>query len=131
MWTTIEEMRTLGIYPDAKTYALILERPFVNENVEMIIQYVAEMMQRGITPELDTAQRAIIIATNYNLPKLALELAHAFEHDSVRRLDIEVWMNCLICAAENLYVRLRAIHRHHHCLTSFCRLTVSLKPGKK
>ena len=114
MWTTIEEMKTLGIHPDSKTYAQILERPLVNENFEMVVQYLTEMMQRGITPELDTAQRAIIIATKYHLPKLALELAHAFEYDSVRRLDSEVWLNCLICSAENLYVRLRAIYRHHH-----------------
>lgn len=109
MWTTIEEMKTLGIHPDSRTYAHILELPLVNENVEMIVQYISEMMQRGITPELDTAQRAIIVATKYCLPKLALELAHSFEYDSVRRLDSEVWLNCLICSAENLYVRLHTI----------------------
>lgn len=124
-------MKSLDIHPDSKTYALILERPLVNENVEMVVQYLGEMMLRRITPELDTAERAIIITTKYCLPKLALELAHAFEYESVRRLDSEVWLNCLICSAENLYVRLHAIYRHHHFLTYFCRLTGSSKPGKK
>lgn len=131
MYTTLEDMKALGIHSDSKTYALVLERPLQNENVEMIVQGMAEMLSLGITPELDTAQRAIIIATRYGLPKLALELAHAFEFDSVRRLDSQVWLSCLICSAENLYVCPRTHLSSSPHLEHYYRPTVSSNPGKR
>jgi hypothetical protein len=104
MWIILEQMRELNIPPNAQTFALILEKPLLGENLEMAIQYFSEMSARGIVPELQTAQAVIILAAKLGHAKLALEIASTFEDQSVRRLDNEVWLNCLISSAEALYV---------------------------
>lgn len=102
----LAKMEDLGIIPNAQTFTLILERPLQAGNLEMAIQYMGEMATRDIVPELSVAQTTIQLACKMGYPKLALELAETFETTSVRRLDTEVWVNCLISSAENLYVSL-------------------------
>jgi hypothetical protein len=97
-------MEELNIPPNAQTFSLIMERPLTGKNLEMAVQYMGEMYERGINPELQTAQGVITLAADFGYPRLALELANTFEEQSVRRLDHEVWLNCLLSAAENLYV---------------------------
>lgn len=97
-------MNELNIPPNAQTFSLIMERPLRAEHLEMVVQYMGEMVTRGIVPELQTAKAAIILATKLGHPRLAIEMANHFEEASVRRLDNEVWLNCLIASAEDLYV---------------------------
>jgi hypothetical protein len=104
MWGILSRMEAVNISPNAQTFTLILERPLLKKNLEMAVQYMGEMNTRRIVPELPTAQAIIILAAKLGHPRLALEIASTFEEDSVRRLDGEVWVNCLISAAENLFV---------------------------
>lgn len=104
MWDILNRMEELNMPPNAQTFALILERPLLGENIELAVQYLGEMNARGIIPELPTVQGIIILATKLGHSRLALEIASTFEEESVRRLDNEVWVNCLISSAENLYV---------------------------
>jgi hypothetical protein len=104
MWSVLERMQELNMPPNAQTFSLILERPLLGENIEMAIQYMGKMNAHDIRPELQTAQDIIILAAKLGHARLALEMANKFEAESVRRLDNSVWVNCLISAAENLYV---------------------------
>lgn len=119
MWKILEEMNEIGLTPNAQTFTQIMERPLLGENVEMAVQYMGEMLARGIVPELQTAQRAIILATSFGHAKLALDMANKFEEHSVRRLDNEVWVNCLIVSAENLYVSSIYISMSFRCFTKY------------
>lgn len=97
-------MKELNITPNAQTFALVMDRPIRARNLEMVVQYMGEMVTLGLVPELQTAQGAVILATKRGHPRLAIEMANYFEESSVRRLDNEVWLNCLIGSAEDLYV---------------------------
>jgi pentatricopeptide repeat protein len=105
MWQVVDKMTELGIHPNAHTYSLLISRYVSNENFEMALQLLFEMSARGLVPDLKTAQSVITLATRFNSPRLALDLAMSFEDGSVRSLGPQVWMNCLISSAEELFVR--------------------------
>ena len=87
----------------------------------MALQLLREMTTLGLAPELGTAKGVIILAANSRSPRLALDLARSFEDSSVRKLDAEVWMNCLIASAQELYVS-------QHVPSFSPRLCQSLRP---
>ncbi|KIJ68158.1 hypothetical protein HYDPIDRAFT_148513 [Hydnomerulius pinastri MD-312] len=103
MWEIVDTMKEIGIEPNEHTYALIIKRMTTTESIELALQYFEEMSRRGLTPELTTAQDIVRLATDMNFPRLAVELAQNFEARSVRRIDGETWMSCLISSAEGLY----------------------------
>jgi hypothetical protein len=115
MWSILDRMQELRMPPNAQTFSLILERPLIGGNLELAVQYLGLMNTLGIVPELQTAQNIIILATTLGYPRLALDIASTFEDNSVRRLDNEVWVNCLISSAENLFVRL--FNNSHPCMS--------------
>jgi hypothetical protein len=115
MWSILDRMQELRMPPNAQTFSLILERPLIGGNLELAVQYLGLMNTLGIVPELQTAQNIIILATTLGYPRLALDIASTFEDNSVRRLDNEVWVNCLISSAENLFVRL--FNNSHACMS--------------
>ncbi|KAF9227372.1 hypothetical protein BS17DRAFT_764620 [Gyrodon lividus] len=103
MWEIVGKMEGRGIQPNEQTYALIIKRATTTESIELALQYMHEMTCRGLIPELTTAQDVIRLAADMNFPKLAVEIAQNFEAHSVRRIDGETWMSCLISSAEMLY----------------------------
>jgi len=104
MWEAVDKMTELGIPPSTYTYSLIISRFLSNENLELALQFLFHMKARGLVPELKAAQGVILLAARLGYPRLALDLAASFEEGSVRKLDPEVWMNCLIASAQDLYV---------------------------
>lgn len=104
MWYILSQMQDLKIPPNAQTLTLILEKPLMVGNLEEAVQFLGEMNLSGVVPELRPVQAIITLAAEFGHSRLALEIANMFEEASVRRLDNEVWVQCLISAAENLYV---------------------------
>lgn len=104
MWEIVDKMKSLGIEPNEQTYALIINRMTTTESIELALQFMDELTSRGLTPQLTTAQDIVRLAAELNFPRLAVELAQKFEEQSVRRIDGETWMACLISSAEALYV---------------------------
>jgi pentatricopeptide repeat protein len=86
------------------TYALLIRRYLADANLEMAFKLLVEMEGRGLTPLLNTAEDVIVLAAKRRMPRLALELAENFEASSVRRLDMHVWVSCLLSSSECLYV---------------------------
>lgn len=105
MWDTLESMGRFEISPNESTYELIILRYAEAGHVELALQFLSELGERGLSPTLKSAQSIILAACKMGFPRLALDLADAFEQTSVRRLDSGVWVNCLIACAESLYVR--------------------------
>lgn len=105
MWQVVHEMKKQGIEPDEHTYALIIGRATATESLELALQYMHEMDGLGLVPRLTTAQDVIKLATDMDLPKLAIEIAQNFESRSPRKLGGETWMSCLTSSADMLYVR--------------------------
>lgn len=103
-WRLLDLMGEYSISPNQTTYEIIILRLVESENLELALQFLAEMNKLELGPTLKTMQAIINLACDIGYPRLALELADAFESTSVRRLESEVWMNCLACAAEHLYV---------------------------
>lgn len=105
MWQVVDEMKKQGIEPNEETYAFIIGRATSTESLELALQYMREMDTLGLVPRLTTAQDVIKLATDMDLPKLAIEIAQHFESRSPRRLGGETWMSCLTSSADMLYVR--------------------------
>jgi pentatricopeptide repeat protein len=118
MWEVVDKMVELGITPDTRTYTAIISRFVSNGNFELALQFLLEMNSRGLVPELKAAQGVILLATKLGFPRLALDLAVLFEEQSTRKLDPEVWMNCLIASAQELYVS-------NHLVVDICSLSVN------
>lgn len=97
-------MERYGIEPDAITYEILILRCTPKLQVEQALLYLGEMNALGLTPTLKTAQALVVSASRLGLPRLALDLAELFEQSSARRLDGEVWVECLISSAEALFV---------------------------
>ena len=89
---------------NAQTYDAIIGFYIENENLDMALHKLAEMNDLDMTPGLETAQRLIVLAVQTGYPRLALDLALAYENTSVRRIDTETWMKLLTASAQNLYV---------------------------
>lgn len=104
-WRILDMMATYDISPNQTTYEIVILRLLESQNLELSLQYLAEMNKNGLTPSLKTVQGIIRTACALGYPRLALELADAFESTSVRRIENEVWLDCLGSAAEHLYVR--------------------------
>ena len=104
MWSVLDKMSEMKISPDASTFSIIISRYVVAGNLEVALQYLFDMNGRGILCELKTIQDIIILTARSGLPRLALDLASSFENSSVRKIDADVWMHCLIYSAHALYV---------------------------
>ncbi|KAL4073938.1 hypothetical protein J3A83DRAFT_4091558, partial [Scleroderma citrinum] len=102
-WETLNRMAEQGIPPNEQTYALIVKRITATESIELALQFMHEMAKRGFTPDLTATQDVIKLAADLHLPRLAIDLAQNFEAHSVRRIDGETWVACLISSAELLY----------------------------
>ncbi|KAF9241570.1 hypothetical protein BU15DRAFT_44674 [Melanogaster broomeanus] len=103
IWEIVDEMKRQDIQPNEHTYALIIKRATTTESIELALRYMHEMRSRGLTPELTTAQDIIKLAADMGLPRLALDIAQTFEAQSLRRIDSETWMSCLMSSADMLY----------------------------
>lgn len=93
-----------GIRPNEFTYEILILFTCKTENLEFALQKLSDMSHEDLAPTLKTAQSIVSLACDVNQPRLAVELAEAFERSSVRRLDGIVWMKCLTASAEALYV---------------------------
>ncbi|CAL1706575.1 unnamed protein product [Somion occarium] len=102
-WIILDLMEQYDIPPNNKTYELIISRMCEADNLESALQQLAEMNKLGLSPTLQTAEAIIRLACKLDSPRLALDLADAFEETAVRRLDGVVWMECLSASADALY----------------------------
>jgi len=103
MWEIIALMDKHGVDRDQRTYEHIILRYLEHSSIELALRYLAEMGERQLAPTLKTMEGIIYTACKLHLPRLALDLAEAFEDSSVRRLDTQVWMDCLIACATDLW----------------------------
>lgn len=97
-------MEEMGVEPNAATYGLIISYFASAKNIENALRYLYVMKSKGIEPELRTLQLVVEIAADSGNARLALDLVNAFESDSVRRLESDVWVNCLTASASCLWV---------------------------
>ncbi|KAI6157784.1 hypothetical protein BKA82DRAFT_4061395 [Pisolithus tinctorius] len=102
-WETLEKMVDRGVPPNEQTYALIIKRITTTEGVELALQFMHEMAKRGFTSDLTATQDVIKLAAHLNFPRLAIDIAQNFEAHSVRRIDSEAWISCLVSSAELFY----------------------------
>jgi hypothetical protein len=108
LWSVLDKMSEMDITPNAGTFSHVIARYVASDNVELALQYLFDMNGRGLACELKTANAIIDLTARTGSPRLALDIAEAFEKGSVRKLDAQVWMNCLIHSAGALYVRTKS-----------------------
>ena len=97
-------MEDAGVEQTEGTYTQLIQRHLDDSNLEMAFKLLVEMEGRGLTPTLRTAEGVIALAAERRMPRLALELAENFEASSPRRLDMHIWVSCLLASSECLYV---------------------------
>lgn len=101
-------MEEWSIRPDSTTYEIIITRCTENQRLESALQYLSKLAPAGLSPTLATASAVVCCAANLGFPRLALDLADAFEATSVRTLENDVWVDVLASCAEQLYVGFHA-----------------------
>lgn len=99
-------MKEHGIGPDEKTFDIIIKRHVLGGNFEHALQALFELDDRSLKATLQSAESVIKLACEFRYPRLALDVAEAFEASSVRRLDSTAWMDILIASSHMLWVRL-------------------------
>ena len=104
VYEVLDLMDQQGVAPNEMVYEILLTRRAVGMQIEDVLHVLTDMSARGITPTLKAASAYIKTAGLLGYPRLAIDLAHSFEQESNRRLPGEVWSDCLISAAENLFV---------------------------
>ncbi|KAL0956278.1 hypothetical protein HGRIS_002436 [Hohenbuehelia grisea] len=102
-WRVLDKQTALGIEPTSAACSEILLRFIKARHLEFAIQFLREMRLRGIAPELKPASDLVKLAASRGFPRLALDLLDFIEVQSMRKLDHEVWTNCLISSAEALF----------------------------
>ncbi|KAJ3992641.1 hypothetical protein F5050DRAFT_1787455 [Lentinula boryana] len=103
LWPIIRAMEEMGVEPNAATYSLIITYFASAKNIEAALRYFHAMKRKGIEPELRTLQLIVQAAADSGHARLALDVLNAFESDSVRRLESDVWINCLTASASCLW----------------------------
>lgn len=98
-------MERYGVVPNTHTYYHIILRHAEARNLEMCLQCFAEMNARDVSPSLRTAQVVIELAASLGHPRLALDIAYAFEVASVRKLESQDWMHILDASTACHFVR--------------------------
>jgi pentatricopeptide repeat protein len=101
----LEDMERHGVVPNTHTYYHIILRYVEAHNLEMCLQCFAEMNARGVSPSLRTAQVVIELAASLGHPRLALDIAYAFEATSIRKLEHKDWMRILDASTACHFVR--------------------------
>ncbi|KAJ3827970.1 hypothetical protein F5880DRAFT_1533489 [Lentinula raphanica] len=103
LWPIVRAMEEMGVEPNAATYGLIINYCVGSKNIENALRYLNIMKSKGIEPELRTLQTIVEIAAESGHARLALDIVNSFESDSVRRLESDVWINCLTAASSCLW----------------------------
>ena len=87
------------------TYEYVIGHLIEQENLELALQWLAEMGKEDLPPTLKTIQSLIRLAADKGDTRLAIDLAVNFERSTPRILDAVTWYRCLTAAADSLYVR--------------------------
>lgn len=103
-WEVWDLIRQYGFDSDDQLYELLIGRIVGGQNLERALQCLNEMGEKGVRTTLKTVQGLIQLTCQLHQPRLALELALAFEETSVRRVDTKTWMSILIASSEAFYV---------------------------
>ncbi|RPD57625.1 hypothetical protein L226DRAFT_503590 [Lentinus tigrinus ALCF2SS1-7] len=126
----IKLMEEWSIRPNETTYEIIITRLVENQRLENALQYLSKLAPAGLSPTLRTAAAVVQCAADLGFPRLALDLADAFESTSIRRLESEVWVDVLVSCAEQLYaegterVWRKVVHEMHLLPDEGCCLQV-------
>ncbi|KAF5370798.1 hypothetical protein D9758_001864 [Tetrapyrgos nigripes] len=102
-WPILRRMESMSITPNATTYALIIQYFTSSNNLECALRYKQLMKSKGIDADFQTEHNIIQLAARQGHARLALDLATTYEDESLRRLEPEVWVTCLLSAASCLW----------------------------
>lgn len=104
-WAVWNTALSYGIEPNQSLYEQLISRLTNGRNLEAALQQLAVMSEKGIPPSLNTMDALIHVACTNKQPRIALELAEAFNAASVRRISTQTWMRILVASSEMLFVR--------------------------
>ncbi|KAI0705061.1 hypothetical protein C8T65DRAFT_653096 [Cerioporus squamosus] len=99
----VKLMEEWSIRPNETTYEILITRFAETDRLELSLQFLSKIAPAGLSPSLQTASAVVKCAADLGFPRLALDLADAFESTSIRRLEGEVWVDVLVSCAEQLY----------------------------
>ena len=104
-WAVWETALRYGIEPNQSLYERLIQRLTNGRNLEAALQQLAAMSEKGIPPSLKAMDALIHVACEKKQPRLALELAQAFDAASLRRISSQTWMRILVASSESFFVR--------------------------
>ncbi|KAG8905521.1 hypothetical protein FRB99_008780 [Tulasnella sp. 403] len=99
----LEEMRQAGVKFNARTHEIRIRRYIAEQNAEMCLQELQTMYDNGMVPAPALMERIFVIVARRGLPRLALDLVHAFEHGTDNQAQAQVWVHILISSVKQYY----------------------------
>lgn len=114
-----EILEANGIELGATSYQIMVEHYAREDNLAMCLQLLSDMQSAGTLPNLATVEILLDLASRFNLPRLALDIAHNYEANSSRALEGRAWLRVLIASSDALFVRMLFIIFRIACLTRF------------
>ncbi|KZS93904.1 hypothetical protein SISNIDRAFT_410423 [Sistotremastrum niveocremeum HHB9708] len=104
LYEVVDMMRKTNTGTDDRIFHHIIKRNAFQGQVEMCLQLLSIMETMKIEPSASTVHHVIKVMVNNELPRLAWEVALAFEDAGSRRLQTESWLNCLEACADSLFL---------------------------
>lgn len=104
IWDILAKMEEMDVEPNAAINTYVL-RFFAKDGcVEFALGLFQEAKAKNLLADFGAASLIVRTLALSGHPKLAIELAEAFEEETLRRLETSVWMSCLTASAEDLWV---------------------------
>ncbi|KAF9481567.1 hypothetical protein BDN70DRAFT_876230 [Pholiota conissans] len=104
LWNAIDRMQEHGVKPTAPIYTAIINCLVREGNTETALQHILTMKAQNIVPELSAVQAVVSLLASQDLIRLAIEIATWYEAVSRRRMENQLWVECLTASAKNLYI---------------------------
>jgi pentatricopeptide repeat protein len=93
-----------ALTPDCKVYDQLIFRYFHDGQLEMCLRILSEMAKRGVIPQVSSVRMTVKLACNLGFAKLATDISRDFERQGVRKLETEIWVDCLTACADEYAV---------------------------
>ena len=104
LWPLLDKMEKMNVEPSAAVYAYVLNFFSKEASFELALKLLREAKHKNLVADLPATSTIVELLANNGHSRLAMDVAEAFERDTVRRLEPSVWIACLRAAANDLWV---------------------------
>ena len=100
----LSEIRSEGLEYSSNIYGLVIQYYTEGNNIETALRWLSEMTEKGLVPPYTIMGNLLTKLAQRGHARLSVDLAEAYEHTSLRKIDGPVWVTMLVACAEVMFV---------------------------